>query len=392
SVSDKPIGDSARFFFASRGHEVHAITGRQLYGDSKANLPDFEIINKVRVRRVWSSSFGRYDILGRFVDYLTFYVSSGWSLYKMLRVGDVVIAKTDPPLLSVVSLAAARVRGAAQINWLQDLFPEVASNLGVWGVSFIERGIRSLRNMSLRGARYNVVIGNLMAQRLRSEGISDKAIRVIPNWADGSRIRPIARENNVLVKEWNLQGRFIVCYSGNMGRAHEFNTITGAAELLKLEPTIVFVFIGDGVQRQPIAEAVKRRNLPNVILKPYQPRDLLAYSLGLADVHLISLRPELEGLIVPSKFYGIAAAGKPTIYIGDQAGEIPELLRREGCGFAVSVGDERRLAARIGEIYTNVSLKSQMGQKARTLFECYYEKTVAMAKWERLINTNGPEG
>ncbi|MGH8652666.1 MAG: glycosyltransferase family 4 protein [Gammaproteobacteria bacterium] len=296
-----------------------------------------------------------------------------------------MIAKTDPPLLSVVSLAAARVRGAAQINWLQDLFPEVASNLGVRGVSFIERGIRSLRNTSLRGARYNVVIGNLMAQRLRSEGISDKAIRVIPNWADGSRIRPIARENNVLVKEWNLQGRFIVCYSGNMGRAHEFDTITGAAELLKLEPTIVFVFIGDGVQRQPIAEAVRRRNLPNVIFKPYQPSERLAYSLGLADVHLISLRPELEGLIVPSKFYGIAAAGKPTIYIGDQGGEIPGLLRSEGCGFVVPLGDEQRLAACIGELYTNVSLKSQMGQKARALFESYYEKTVAMAQWERLI-------
>lgn len=309
----------------------------------------------------------------------------------MLRVGDLVIAKTDPPLLSVVSLVAARVRGAAQINWLQDLFPEVASNLGVWGVRFIEQGIRTLRNESLRAARYNVVIGNLMAQRLRSEGVSDNAIRVIPNWADGSCIRPIARENNVLVKEWNLQGRFIVCYSGNMGRAHEFNTIIGAAELLKSQPTIVFILIGDGVQRQPIEEAVRGRNLPNVIFKPYQPSDRLAFSLGLADVHLISLRPELEGLIVPSKFYGITAAGKPTIYIGDQAGEIPELLRREGCGFAVSVGDERRLAARIGELYTNVSLKSQMGQKARTVFECYYEKTVAMAKWERLINTNGPE-
>ncbi len=304
----------------------------------------------------------------------------------MLRVGDVVIAKTDPPLLSVVSLVAARVRGAAQINWIQDLFPEVASNLGVWGVRFIEQGIRSLRNKSLRAARCNVVIGNLMAQRLRSEGVSDKAIRVIPNWADGS-IRPIARKSNVLIKEWDLQHRFIVCYSGNMGRAHEFHTIIGAAALLTSEPGIVFVLIGDGVQRQPVEEAVRGKNLPNVIFKPYQPSDLLTYSLGLADVHLISLRPELEGLIVPSKFYGIAAAGKPTIYIGDQAGEIPELLRREGCGFAVSVGDAPRLAACIGELYTNVSLKSQMGQRARALFECSYEKTVAMAQWERLIAT-----
>jgi len=338
------------------------------------------------VRRAWSTRFGRYNILGRFVDYLTFYVSSGWSLYKMLRVGDVVIAKTDPPLLSVVSLVAARLRGAAQINWIQDLFPEVASNLGVRGVRFVERGIRRLRNKSLRAAKYNVVIGNRMAQRLCSQGISEKAIRVIPNWADGSRIRPVARESNVLVKEWDLQDRFIVCYSGNMGRAHEFHTITGAAELLKPKPNIVFVFIGDGVQRQPTEEAVKGRNLPNVIFKPYQPSERLAFSLGLADVHLISLRPELEGLIVPSKFYGIAAAGKPTIYIGDQAGEIPELLRREGCGFVVPVGDKQRLAACIEELYTNVSLKSQMGQKARTLFECYYDQTVAMAQWERLIS------
>src|SRR6185503_4809828 len=111
------------------------------------------------------------------------------------------------------------------------------------------------------------------------------------------------REKNILRREWNLQDAFVVGYSGNMGRVHEFGTILDAAERLKSSVNIVFLFIGEGAQRNWIEEEARRRGLENIMFKPYQPRKKLGLSLTIPDVHLISLRRSMEGLIVPSKFY-----------------------------------------------------------------------------------------
>src|SRR5262249_8429579 len=154
----------------------------------------------------------------------------------------------------------------------------------------------------------NVVLGSLMAKRIQEEGISQERIRVIQNWADGEAIQPVSRADNQLRRDWGLAGQFVVGYSGNMGQAHEFKTVIDAAELLQTATHVTFLFVGDGNSREWMERESERRRLKNVQFRPYQPVDRLRYSLGLPDVHLISLRPQLEGLIVPSKFYGVAAA------------------------------------------------------------------------------------
>jgi hypothetical protein len=155
-----------------------------------------------------------------------------------------------------------------------------------------------------------------MANYLSSQGIPQSQITVIHNWADGQAIQPLAAENNPLRTEWQLQDKFVVGYSGNLGRAHEFTTILEAATQLIEDPQIVFLFIGSGPQKLWLEAEVNKRHLTNVLFKPYQPRECLGDSLTVPDVHLISLRPSLEGLMVPSKFYGIAAAGRPVLYLG----------------------------------------------------------------------------
>jgi hypothetical protein len=121
--------------------------------------------------------------------------------------------------------------------------------------------------------------------------------------------------------------------SGYIGRAHEFETILNAAEALLYTEDISFLFIGSGAKPAWIMLEVSERGLKNVVVKPYQPRDQLALSLCVPVFHLISLHPSLEGLIVRSKLFGIAAAGRPTIFIGSKNGEIPRILREAQCGF-----------------------------------------------------------
>lgn len=371
---------------AADNYEVSVITSRQRIDDPDANLPARERVEEVSVLRVWTTRSGRDSMTGRALDYLSFYAAAGWRLFWACAPGDVVVAKTDPPLLSVPCAWIATFRGARLVNWLHDLFPEVAERLGVGGVSGWRANLlRKFRNASLRSAEVNVVLGERMAEELRAQGISEPRIRIIHNWCDGERVRPVPRARNALRKEWGLGKRFVVMYSGNLGRAHEFETLLEAAGALRGRNDVAFLIVGDGVQRAHVETEVSRRKLSNVALMPYQPRARLAESLSAADVHLISLRPALEGVIVPSKFYGVAAAGRPTIFVGAADGEIARLLARHGCGVTVEPGDGESLAAQISALADDPDAAARQGRAARKLFDEYFDKPIAAAAWRRTL-------
>ncbi|MEX2080050.1 MAG: glycosyltransferase family 4 protein, partial [Dehalococcoidia bacterium] len=209
------------FDLAEAGHEVHVVTSRLAY-DGGPGYPAEETVHGVRVNRVWTSRYGRGSLPGRMLDYASFYVSSTWRLLRLLRTGDIVIAMTDPPLLSVCAAWAARWRGARLVNWVQDLFPEVAAALGFPALGgILGVPLRAMRDRSLRFAVMNVALGERMAAWLRQRGGEGCKVRVIHNWADGALIRPTELHENRLRSEWALADRFVVGYSGNMGRAHD---------------------------------------------------------------------------------------------------------------------------------------------------------------------------
>lgn len=388
SATSQLLTDLA-FHLAKTGGVVHVISSRQVYDVPNAILPSHDIVQGVRVTRVWTTRFGRQNLLGRTFDYLTFYLSTTWSLFVMLKPGDIVVAKTDPPLVSVVAAMVAKIRRAKLINWLQDLFPEVAGVLDVGGIGRIDGVLRSVRNWSLRTAYKNVVIGDGMATKLTEQGIQSDAIQVIHNWSDGRAIQPVDRDKNDLRREWNLREKFVVGYSGNIGRAHEFDTILDAAEKLKGAANIVFLFIGGGAQRDRIEEVARKRGLENIMFKPYQPREQLTLSLSVPDIHLISLHPALEGLIVPSKFYGIAAAGRPTLFIGSKNGEIPRILRKAQCGFSIEKGQAEEASQIIRELADNQETCLLLGMRARALFDQRFDMRYAMQAWEAVIAAPG---
>lgn len=384
SATSQLLSDLARHL-VSRRVEVHVVTSRQLYNDPAAGLPCEDQHDGIVIHRLDSSTLGRVKLWGRAVDYATFYLSAAVALFKYVRAGDVVVAKTDPPLISVVAAAITTLTGARLINWTQDLFPEIASALKVAGVGIVEQGIRHLRNHGLRSASRNIVIGECMAARLRVEGIPAQSIRVIHNWADGMAICPVAHHDNPLRSEWNLQGKFVVGYSGNLGRAHEFQTILQAAEQLSDAPTIRFLFIGDGSQLHSLRQEVTQRGLPNFLFQPYQPRERLSYSLSAVDLHLVSLRPALEGLIVPSKFYGIAAAGRPVLFMGSSTGEIAQILRGHHCGYTVGVGETKQTVAIITKLAGDEVECRRLGHAARIALEQHYDKAAAFRAWDDVL-------
>jgi glycosyltransferase involved in cell wall biosynthesis len=383
SATSQLLSDLA-FELAASGGNVHVITSRQRYDNPDARLPPQENVRGVQVHRVWTSRFGRAHLLLRAIDYLTFYLSAGHQLLSLVSREDVIVAKTDPPLISVVAWLVARLKGAALINWLQDLYPEVAMALEVRGMGLMSGVLRSLRNLSLRYAKCNVVLGERMAQRLAGEGIDREKIKIIHNWNVGDGIVPVEDAENELRRAWGLQDKFVVGYSGNMGRVHDFKTIIEAVKLLnERERNITFLFIGGGAKQSVVEQALAQ--LPNVIFKPYQPLERLSQSLGAADVHLISLLPEMEGLIVPSKFYGIAAAGRPAVFVGDPDGEIARIIREEDCGYVVPSGRAEALANCIDGASGNSDEPARKGHNARNAFERRFNRDMAMGGWRALL-------
>jgi colanic acid biosynthesis glycosyl transferase WcaI len=386
SATSQILTDLA-FALAERGHyEVHVVTSRQRYDDAAAHLPKVEKIRSVTVHRVWTSRFGRRNLWGRSLDYASFYGSAARVLYGLADSRSILIAKTDPPLISLVAAGVARLRNAGLINWIQDLFPEVAEALGLKVAKGPAcRFLKRIRNHSLKAASANVVIGDSMKERLLREGVSRTRIRVIHNWADEAGIRPVDPESNPLRKEWGLEGKFVVGYSGNLGRGHEFETLLDAAGTLRERADLVFLIIGGGAHLQPVRAAVAARGLNNFVFQPYQPRERLSESLSAADAHLVSLRPELEGCIVPSKFYGIAAAGRPVLFIGSGQGEIARIVAAAGCGYPVAAGGHRDLRARILELAENPERCRAMGAAGRRLLESRYGREVAFSAWQAVL-------
>lgn len=376
------------FALAGSGASIWVMTSRQTYEDPEACLSAEEVVNGVHVRRVWTTRFGRMNLVGRAIDYLSFYVSAFFALLMSARSGDVIVAKTDPPLISIVAWVVAKLRRAKLVNWLQDIFPEVAVGLGVMKSRLVVAPVRGLRNVSLRGADMNIVLGERMAARVAAEGVDPRRIRIIHNWADGDQIRPLAPGENTLRARWGLQGKFVVGYSGNMGRAHEFETIIGAMKALKDEAGIVFLFIGGGAGKAVLEKAVRDHGLGNCLFQPYQPRESLRESLCVPDVHLVSLQPQLEGLIVPSKIYGVAAAGRPMIFIGDTDGEVARILARCGCGYAVPVGDSEGLVNRLLQLRGDPEATRGMGSHARACLEHSFDKGRAIDAWRAVLSVD----
>lgn len=382
SATSQILSDLA--FALAKTFEVHVVASDGSYDGSFSGAPVEEVIAEVCIHRIPQANRNRSNLAGRMLSYAGFYRGALRQLRSLVRPGDVVVAKTDPPLLSILLGRLCRQRGAQLVNWLQDVYPEVATALGV-----VPRPLAAplvwARDRSLRDAAGNVVLSEGMARLVTEAGARPDTVRVIHNWCD-SAIQSVPHQVNPLWATWELQGKFVVGYSGNLGRAHEFETILGAAEALRDRQDIVFLLIGGGHGHKQLTQEVAARGLSERFLfKPYQSRDLLSQSLSASDVHWVSLRPELEGLIVPSKVYGILAAGRPVIAIGASDGEIARIVAAHTCGARIAPGDSAGLAILLRQLADEPGRVHAMGVSARACLDKHFTFQHALANWQELI-------
>lgn len=293
---------------------------------------------------------------------------------------DLNVFMTQPPLFSAWGRRLEAIRRQPYACIVMDLYPWVATEAGVLPRNGgLTTKLEKLSARALRQARSVIVIGRCMAERIESLGVQADRIHIVPNWADIDVVRPVAPRENRLRRVLGLGDAFVVMYSGNMGVAHSFDEVLAAAETLRADPGVAFVFIGDGSRKREVEAAARR--LPNVKILGYQPVEELSHSLSLGDVHYVSLRRGFEGLVVPSKAYGAFAAGRPILYQGSDTGEIARVIDEEGVGKVVQPGDGAGLVDGILEMRAETSRRIEAGTRARALAEGRYGKVAGVERY-----------
>lgn len=296
--------------------------------------------------------------------YLDSLIRLAWRALRLPR-HDVVVTMTDPPLLGLVGPLLAARHGAAAIHWSQDMFPALLPALGLRVPPPLLHAVE--RSMARALGRHDAVlaIGRCMVRRLVQAGIPENRVILCPNWPD-PRVRPLPHGANGWRAEQGVEGRFVVAYSGTLGLAHPMDGVLDAAARLQTsDPAILFLVIGEGRGRGAVAEAIQRRGLTNVRLAPWQPADRLAESLSAADLHLAVMSDAALGLMVPSKFVGALAAGRPVLFLGPVASEAAQHIREWGCGATLDPLDGAGLAALIRRYAADPARCAREGAAAR---------------------------
>lgn len=331
-------------------------------------------------------------LISRVINYVQFLLRARRLITHLAHAGDTVVLKTDPPLLAAALTAPAMRRGARVVQWIQDVYPEIVpQHSGAW-IAPLLAPFAWLRNRAWRRSAACVVVGDDMVQTVTRQGVPTERARVQPNWAPRELAAP-ADVDAISAQRaaWGVNDKFLVAYSGNLGRVHEFTTLLAAAARLQAEAGIVFAFIGGGPRTAEVRRQVAAQNLANVRFFPAVARAQLATALAAADVHAVTLRPGFERLVNPSKLAGILAAGRPALFVGPTESAIAGLLTTEGCGCAVACGDAAGLAESIRAWRADPERVAEFGRNARAVYERHYRFEMQLEIWVQLL-ANLPRG
>ena len=360
--------------------DVTVITGR-LHG--REQLPDYELRNGVEIMRVHSTAYDRAPLHRRAANYLTY-------LMRALRRGlfakrpAIVLCMTDPPMVGDIALVVARRFRAPLVVVSQDVFPEIAVELKRLTNPLLVGLLAVLTRLYLQRAERVVAIGETMKRRLESKGVDPRRMRVIPNWVDTKAIAPEARDNS-WARVNGLDDRFVVMHSGNIGHAQDLETLILSTTYLRDLERLSVVLIGFGALHAHHVRLTETLDADRVVFLDYQPREVLSQSLSSADVHFVGLARGLSGYVVPSRVYGILAAGRPVIAAVDDDSETAQLVRSVGCGIVIPPGRPDLLAEEIRRAEAGEYDLVAMGLRGREWVEAEAGRERAVERYRRLL-------
>jgi colanic acid biosynthesis glycosyl transferase WcaI len=348
-------------------HKVTVVAGRPSYNPDEFypySLMHRTTRNGVTVECVGSTAYPRHAMRRRVSNYLS-YLALAVPRAIALR-PDMVIAMTDPPIAGIAAAFVARRIGKPFVYHIQDMYPDMAVGGDIVKPAAWVRWWERMHRRALKQAARVIVIGDDMRERILSKGIAPEKVAVVRNGTTMPAMSPDPKDPAVqkIMQEVRCGFSFVVLHAGNLGFYGEWNTLLKAAELLRNED-IGLVFIGEGANLERLKAAAV--NSPNVRFLPFRPADQMPPVLIAADAHVITVRRGLEGIVVPSKLYGILAAGRPVLAVTASNSDTARTVVEAGCGLAADPDDPAAVAAAIRQLRSDPAKLAEMGRRAREI-------------------------
>jgi glycosyltransferase involved in cell wall biosynthesis len=373
-----------------QGVEVEVFTSQPGYAFGTSKAPSDETDGQVRIRRSRSAQLWFERIRGKAFSGVLFTLRAALHLIRVCRSHNIFLITSAPPFLPVIGYLAHLCFGVSYVCLIYDLYPDIAITLNV--ISKHHPLVRFWQAVNIRvwrKAKEIVVLSPAMKQRIVAicPEVADK-ISVIHSWGDPDLIVPIPKKDNFFACKYNLDKKFTVLYSGNMGRCHDMKTILLAVQELRNEP-IQFVFVGNGAKREQLCQEVEQLGLNNCIFLPYQDKYMLPYSLTACDLSLVSVEAGFESLVAPSKLYPALATGRPVAVICPQHSYLKQLITDGNCGATFDNEDGYGLAEFIRQLNNDKQLAEKMGKVARQYLKSHFTpKLIAKEYLEMLLRAS----
>jgi putative colanic acid biosynthesis glycosyltransferase WcaI len=367
----------------SQRHEVTVLCGRPSYDPSARRawrISRTERIGRLRVIRIGSTDYPRFQMSRRVLNYLS-YVALAVPRALFLPC-DVVLAMTDPPFQGIVGAFVALLKRKPYIYNIRDLYPDMAVGGALVSPGMLTRIWERLHRWALRRAARVIVLGNDMRARIIAKGVDAARVMVVRDGADipAADAPPVAVDCDV-VQAIRGHARFVLVHAGNLGFYGAWDTLILAAKQL-VPDGVRLVFVGDGAQRQQLE--TRAAGVSNIIFLPFFPGSKIASVLAAADAHVITVKRGLEGVVVPSKLYGILVAGKPIVALAAEETDVATLGKQQGFAVCCSPDAPEEMVAAVRALVADERRVLAMSLSARAA-ALGYDRAREAARFERIV-------
>ena len=357
---------------ARRGHRVRVYAAARGYEDPSQRYPRRENLSGVDVRRLAFTSFGKKNLLIRILGTASFLIQCFFIGLFTRPLGGIFFS-TSPPMIGFTACWLGLLRRVPVAYWAMDLNPDQLIVMGkIKAHSLRAKLLEAVNRFILRRSAVIFALDRFMADRLNGRGRGNFAskIKIDPPWPHDSVIEPLEHRDNPFRIHHQLEGKFVIMYSGNHSPANPLKTILDAAVQLREDTSLRFVFVGGGLGKREVESCIQQHQLTNVLSLPYQPLADLKYSLSAADIHLVSLGENMVGIIHPCKIYGAMAVGRPILFLGPQPSHISDILQQQPIGWHIAHGNVAAAVDTIKTIRNTPQAElARMGRKAQRLLK-----------------------
>lgn len=375
--------------FVKRGHNVKVITSFPSYYPT-GNLKNYKLkffvkekIEGMGVLRIRVFKFPRNIPFARALwqfNLAILFLLPGLFIKNV----DIIIVYSPPLTLGITAWILSRLKNAKFILNVQDLFPQSIIDLGILKNRILIKFFELMEKFVYKKSDFITVHSEGNKAHITEKIKNNEKVFVIPNWVDTEFLKP-GEKINEFSKKYNLYDKFVVSFAGVLGYSQDIDIILESAKKLEEYKDIIFVIVGDGVEKQRLLKKAESMELKNVIFLPMQPRNIYPYIIHASDVSLVTLHSSVKTPVVPSKILSIMACGKPLIASLDLNGDAPKLIKEAKCGFVIPPEEPDLLAEKILEIYKNKETGKKMGENGRKYVEQNFSLKHSTSKYEALF-------